>query len=208
MSIHCDNQGCSKEGILRCATCKIRYYCSKECQAFDWRSRHKIGCGITSKGLCDQCRREPGFKKCSGCNVVRYCSAACQKKNWPLHKDLCNKYADPKSSALLAKLHPSFLLSIVKKFFMDNGLKFADYKGTIIVINSEELFEDHEDYSPFLTITPMSEELLRLTFNTMDHSGATDRKEIITDQNIFILVTMTPDGGWCNMGVDRKLAGL
>lgn len=32
--------------------------------------------------------------RCTGCKSIRYCSENCQRIDWPLHKILCQKYAD------------------------------------------------------------------------------------------------------------------
>jgi len=42
--IQCDARGCGKSSPqMRCSSCRLVYYCSKECQKQDWRE-HKIQC--------------------------------------------------------------------------------------------------------------------------------------------------------------------
>ena len=43
----CANTVCRKAGAQRCGRCKLIYYCSKECQAVDWK-RHKHQCNNTT----------------------------------------------------------------------------------------------------------------------------------------------------------------
>jgi hypothetical protein len=163
MSRPCNNQDCPNEGTFCCVRCKACYYCSKDCQVSDWKARHKKVCSNPFKGLCAQCGVNPGLKKCAGCNVVRYCSARCQKANWAIHKTMCNDYAngDARSSGLLNKLHPNLMAAIVAKYFKKIRLNFEDYGGANIRVNDEKMCEYHNDYEPFLTITPMTNKYMK-----------------------------------------------
>ena len=45
----CENRGCfatetPEKKFSKCARCKLPYYCSKECQVADWKSRHNKMC--------------------------------------------------------------------------------------------------------------------------------------------------------------------
>jgi hypothetical protein len=42
-SKQCTAPGCTNEGTKKCATCRVSYYCSKECQKKDWKA-HKKKC--------------------------------------------------------------------------------------------------------------------------------------------------------------------
>jgi hypothetical protein len=36
---------CTKQGaVLKCASCRVAYYCNLACQRADWRVRHKAAC--------------------------------------------------------------------------------------------------------------------------------------------------------------------
>jgi hypothetical protein len=46
---HCENRGCFRtetpeKKFMKCSRCKLPFYCSKECQAADWKTRHKKVC--------------------------------------------------------------------------------------------------------------------------------------------------------------------
>lgn len=43
-SDECANNGCSNRAPLKCANCKAVSYCSKQCQASDWKAGHKRDC--------------------------------------------------------------------------------------------------------------------------------------------------------------------
>ena len=43
----CFNNICTKEGLKRCTSCKLAWYCSKECQEDHWK-RHKKCCKMIS----------------------------------------------------------------------------------------------------------------------------------------------------------------
>jgi MYND finger len=45
LQLLCDVSGCNQKGTLVCSKCKESFYCSKECQATDWKARHKRLCG-------------------------------------------------------------------------------------------------------------------------------------------------------------------
>jgi len=45
LQLLCDVSGCNQKGTLVCSRCKLSFYCSKECQATDWKARHKRLCG-------------------------------------------------------------------------------------------------------------------------------------------------------------------
>jgi hypothetical protein len=45
----CQNMGCAKAGVKRCARCKVARYCSKECQHEDWTERHRASCVETTE---------------------------------------------------------------------------------------------------------------------------------------------------------------
>ena len=38
-----------KPQFSRCSACKMAVYCSRECQAFDWKARHKKVCKHVTK---------------------------------------------------------------------------------------------------------------------------------------------------------------
>jgi len=40
----CSNSGCSQDAGLRCATCKLVFYCSRQCQKKDWKLGHRAVC--------------------------------------------------------------------------------------------------------------------------------------------------------------------
>ena len=42
--VRCDNKGCDKAGKLRCISCKLVNYCSRECQKAAWKGGHKKVC--------------------------------------------------------------------------------------------------------------------------------------------------------------------
>ena len=95
--------------LTRCSKCKSIYYCSKECQAKDWKVEgggHKEKCVKTevssldasfiaqASKVCGSC----GYKKieltaCSRCLTAYYCSKECQVKDWKEghHKEDCKK---------------------------------------------------------------------------------------------------------------------
>lgn len=50
----CDKQGCFRTETTtvqfrKCAQCKLPWYCSKECQAMDWKARHRKVCKEASE---------------------------------------------------------------------------------------------------------------------------------------------------------------
>lgn len=40
----CDNKTCGSIGTAKCSGCREAVYCSKDCQAADWRTCHKTAC--------------------------------------------------------------------------------------------------------------------------------------------------------------------
>ena len=43
----CDNTGCNNNSNLsKCGSCLDKFYCSKECQASAWTSKHKSECKV------------------------------------------------------------------------------------------------------------------------------------------------------------------
>ena len=48
---------CSREGARRCSRCKLKYYCSRECQNKDWKSH---------KAICEEIQKAVEFKRSSG----------------------------------------------------------------------------------------------------------------------------------------------
>jgi hypothetical protein len=54
-SIHTTRQRCevcqADDGLSRCGTCKIPFYCSKRCQRFDWKNGHKASCFASTKNV-------------------------------------------------------------------------------------------------------------------------------------------------------------
>jgi hypothetical protein len=43
----------TEKTLLRCARCKLFFYCSKDCQVYDWESHHKYECKILSNLDCN-----------------------------------------------------------------------------------------------------------------------------------------------------------
>ena len=41
---HADGTAAANNNLLRCSSCKLAYYCSKECQKLDWIQQHKMEC--------------------------------------------------------------------------------------------------------------------------------------------------------------------
>lgn len=82
--------------LSKCVNCKQVYYCSKECQKFDWKN-HKKSCNILAEMTtvrCNKCNKSErdGVKKlstCARCTQVYYCSRECQKTDWKSHKKCC-----------------------------------------------------------------------------------------------------------------------
>ena len=121
-------------------------------------------------------------------------------------KTSCGKYAqgDPKSSGLLRKLHPAFLSIIVCDHFKSAKLNFADYSGAALRINSDEMFKDHSNYLPFLTIIPMTEGQMKILLsvaNAEAYSGSVDRLEMNPDVFMFAIMYK---GSWVIEGIDRS----
>ena len=63
-------QTCSKAGtaLLKCATCKVVYYCSKECQQLHW-SAHKRHCKEVKRSLALYKVEEEKLKHCDENNL-------------------------------------------------------------------------------------------------------------------------------------------
>lgn len=45
----------TKQKMLKCSKCKRFFYCSRECQMRDWRSRHRFECNILTSNTNLEC---------------------------------------------------------------------------------------------------------------------------------------------------------
>lgn len=51
---------------------------------------------------CTSCKKSPpevDLKRCAKCSITPYCSRDCQKADWKVHKKICGRQSDAKTSA-------------------------------------------------------------------------------------------------------------
>ena len=93
--------------LLPCSQCKTAVYCSKACQALDWKG-HKQECGevpikkvAAPTGECANCALSgaPLFS-CDRCKAEVYCGKACQTQHWKVggHRRFCVPKQDRRPS--------------------------------------------------------------------------------------------------------------
>ena len=63
----CVSNLCGKSTKLKCASCKLTYYCSKKCQILDW-PKHKILCRKTLHEYCNNLFQLFKDKKLTNCS--------------------------------------------------------------------------------------------------------------------------------------------
>jgi hypothetical protein len=94
---------CSKitDKIYQCSACKLTKYCSKRCQAIDWKTSHRNQCG--SPGSSDS-PDSPGSSGSSGSPPENVCSKADAYRQTAMSMFRNTSIFDVLSSALLNKI--------------------------------------------------------------------------------------------------------
>ena len=97
----------SQESSTVAVRCEAAYYCGKDCQVADWKTR-KLGGkkaatiaessrsreevlqpAIDASKLCGNCQKAGAKLACAKCMVAVYCDRECQKKGWKTHRNNC-----------------------------------------------------------------------------------------------------------------------
>lgn len=79
--LYCDNKNCK----FRCSSCKLIYYCDRECQRKSWII-HKNHCKRDLFCVCILCGKDNPKIVCDKC-PVKYCSHKCKSQIEQTHKD-------------------------------------------------------------------------------------------------------------------------